>query len=68
MMLTQIFPEVLHYGGEATADKSVPIECSDDPYDEILKAFKGEKEWKLAGIFNFYLVVIFIFLFYYYFS
>jgi len=49
MMLTQIFPEILHYGGEQTVDKSVPIECSEDPYDEILKAFKGEKDWKLAG-------------------
>jgi len=49
MLLTNIFPDVLAYGGESTGDKSVAIECSDDPYDEILKAFKGEKEWKLAG-------------------
>jgi hypothetical protein len=49
MLLTDIFPSTLHYGGEQTVDKSVPIQCIDDPYDEILKAFKGEKEWKLAG-------------------
>jgi len=49
MLLTDLFPKMLKYSGESTVDKSVPIECSDDQYDEVLKAFKGEKTWKLAG-------------------
>jgi len=49
MLLTELFPTFLAYGGQSTVDKSVPIELSDDPYDEVLKAFKGEEVWKLAG-------------------
>lgn len=49
MLLTELFPDLLVYGGENTVDKSVAIECADDDYDEVLKAFKGESFWKLAG-------------------
>lgn len=55
MLLTILFPSLLHYGGEATTDKAVPITCADDPTDEVLKAFKGEQEWRLAGMSSFLL-------------
>jgi len=47
-LLQQMFPEYVRYDGASTVDKTVNIECSVDT-DEVLKAFKGESIWKLAG-------------------
>jgi len=49
-LLQFIFPNTLRYDGASAQDETIPIVINkDEKNDEILKGFKNEETWRLAG-------------------
>jgi len=47
-ILSEAFPDTVAWNNQSTQDENVSIVCSEDD-DEVLKSFKDEKSWWLAG-------------------
>jgi len=49
-LLQHVFPNTLRYDGASAQDETIPIVINEnEKEDEILKGFKNEETWRLAG-------------------
>jgi len=49
-LLQHVFPNTLRWDNASTGDETINIECNpNEKEDEVLKGFKNEETWRLAG-------------------